>query len=356
VSAVTRRQFLARGGALAATLVLPSSLPLPSGPPSLRKLIDIGPGGVIDPGTAQDYRVWSNRAYFAETRTGWIRMWADWPSLQPSRAFAIDDPRNPGYRSFIALDEQIHAARADGLRVMLLAYRHPSWANGSASAYRIPPEGYPLDGGWSQFFQWLLRRYAGTVDAFELVNEPNHQLQPQRGIASAVAQLMQTAQAVSARLGHPALLLAPSAADVRAVESFTGDLLDALHAVGYVPHARQAWSHHNYSDVEARSTARLDAVRARLAGRWKGSSDVWVTEGGARLEKMRKLYPHEDPLAAQATCLEAAWSSHNKAGVAMLAQYLLYADPNYDCGLLEPAPSTVKRPAYATWSSFPLRA
>jgi hypothetical protein len=352
---LTRRQFLAQGGALAASLALPS-LPGLSGPPSLRKLIDIGPGGVIDPGSAQDYRVWSNRAWFAETRTGWIRLWADWPSLQPSRAFAIDDPRSPGYGSFASLDEQIRAARADGLRVMLLAYRHPSWANGSTSAYRIPPEGYPLDGAWSQFFQWLLRRYAGTVDAFELVNEPNHQLQPQRGVAGAVAELMQTAQAVSARLGHPALLLAPSAADVERVSAFTVDLLDALDARGYVPHAQQAWSHHNYSDVEARSTARLDAVRARLAGRWKGSPDVWITEGGARLEKMRRLYPLEDPLAAQATCLENAWASHSKAGVASLAQYLLYADPNYDCGLLEPAPATVKRPAYSTWSSFPLRA
>jgi hypothetical protein len=353
VSGVTRRQFLARGGALAATFVLPPMSSW-SGPPSLRKLIDIGPGGVIDPGSAQDYRVWSNRAYFSETRTGWIRMWADWPSLQPSASFAIDDPRSPGFGSFVSLDEQIRAAQADGLRVMLLPYRHPRWANGSASTYRIPAEGYPLDGAWSQFFQWLMRRYAGTVDAFELVNEPNHQLRPQQGIAGAVAQLMQTAQAVSARLGHPTLLLAPSAADTEKVATFTGDLLDALDALGYTRHTQQAWSHHNYSDVEGRTTARLDAVRARLAGRW--SSDVYITEGGARLARMRKLYPLEDPLAAQAACLEAAWASHSRAGVAMLAQYLLYADPNYDCGLLEPAPATVKRPAYATWSSFPLRA
>ena len=60
---LTRRQLLAQGGALAASLALPSSLPGLSGPPSLRKLIDIGPGGVIDPGSAQDYRVASNRPH-----------------------------------------------------------------------------------------------------------------------------------------------------------------------------------------------------------------------------------------------------------------------------------------------------
>jgi len=350
---LTRRQLLARGGALAATFALPP-LPLFSGPPSVRKLIDIGPGGVIAPGSPQDYRAYANRALFAETQTGWVRMWADWPSLQPDGAFAVDDPRSPGFGSLTALDEQIRLARTDGLRVMLLPYRHPLWL--ADDEYRVPAEGYPLDGAWSRFFEFLLTRYAGSVDAFELVNEPNHQLRPQAGVERAVAQLMQTAQSVSARHGHPRLLLAPSAADVKDVADFTSSLLDALDAIGYEAHAKQGWSHHNYSDVEGRTTARIDAVRAALAGRWKGRSDVYVTEGGARLERMRALYPLEDPLAAQAACLEAAWASHSRAGVGMLAQYLLYADPNYDCGLLEPAPATVKRPAYWAWKSFPRRA
>ena len=37
----------------------------------------------------------------------------------------------------------------------------------------------------------------------------------------------------------------------------------------------------------------------------------------------------------------------------MFAQYLIYADPNFDCGLIDPYPSTVKRPAYEAWKSFP---
>ena len=41
-------------------------------------------------------------------------------------------------------------------------------------------------------------------------------------------------------------------------------LLDALDARRYVPHSSQAWSHHNYSDVEYRTPAastRLQTVR-----------------------------------------------------------------------------------------------
>src|SRR4051795_4319866 len=114
---LSRRELLQRGGALAAGLALPVAPGFGAG--TLRKLIDIGPGGVIYPGSAQDYRAYSNRTYLAETQTGWMRMWADWPSLQPDGRYKIDDPANPGYPKLLALDEQIRQACADGLRVML---------------------------------------------------------------------------------------------------------------------------------------------------------------------------------------------------------------------------------------------
>jgi hypothetical protein len=430
---LTRRQFLVRSGALAGALALPAAPA--SGATNLRKIIDVGPGGVIDPGSAQDYRVYGNRTYLSETQTGWIRMWADWPSLQPDGRYRVDDPRSPGYAKLQALDDQIRQACADGLRVMLMPYRHPRWANGTATLvpgsdaeiafeaadrmspsawskyvaagrnaafynpsrraleYRVPSEGYPLDGAWSRFFEFLMRRYhygqrasGRFVHGFELVNEPNYQLWPQRvpstsgdpfalsplRIGGMVAQLLKTAQAVSARVGHTTTLYAPSSSDtdtgsriVTRYDEFTTALLDAFPAARYAAHSKQAWSHHNYLDVEGRVTTRIQAVRTRLAGRWAGYAEggvptVFVTEGGARIAKMRTLYPAEDPLVAQAKCLQTAWSVHSAAGgggagVAMLAQYLLYGDPNFDCGLLEPAPSTVKRPAYSTWTSFPKR-
>src|SRR4051795_6906787 len=195
---LSRRELLQRGGALAAGFALPVAPGFGAGNP--RKLIDIGPGGVIDPGSPQDSRAYSNRTYYADTQTGWIRMWADWPSLQPEGRYPIDDPASPGYAKLQALDAQIRQACSDGLRVMLMPYRHPPWANGTASLvrnsdaeisfahadrmsatawkkyvtggrdaavyspsrraleYRVPPEGYRLDGAWSRFFEFLMRR------------------------------------------------------------------------------------------------------------------------------------------------------------------------------------------------------
>lgn len=433
---LTRRQFIARGAALTGAAMLPA---VPAyGATNLRKMIDIGPGGVIHPGTPQDYRVYSNRTYFSDTRTGWIRMWADWPSLQPDGRFAIDDPASPGYANLMALDAQIRQACADGLYVLLLPYRHPLWANGTASLvrdsdaeisfmyadrmsaaawnkyvangrnpavykparraleYKVPDEGYRLDGAWSKFFDFLMRRYhwgqrtsGRYVGGFELINEPNLQLWPQRApslaagdpfaatgalrVPGQVAQMLATAQAVSARVRHSTGLLAPSSSDSEIVGrlvthylEFATAVLDACAAIGYTPHSAQSWSHHNYSDVEGRVATRVQLLRDRLRGRWVGRTDVsgapnvWITEGGARPSKLKTLYPGEDPLAAQAKCLQTSWdllgaAAGGGAGVSMMAQYLLHADPNWDCGLLEAAPSTVKRPSYATWKAFPKR-
>jgi hypothetical protein len=399
----SRRQFLQRGALLAAAAAgaaaggavlgardggRPPLGPAPAAKP-LRKLLDIGPGGVIAPGSAQDLRAAGNAGYFTETRTRWIRMWADWPSLQPSSDHAPDDPRNPAAHKLRALDEQIALANRLGIRVLLMPYRFPRWANGTEDAalgprrqapeYRVQPGAYGPGGAWASFFTFLHDRYhAGResgprVDGFELVNEPNLQLWPQPGIAREIAQLLATGQSISARSAHSTMLYAPSISDDDARSSdrstrwdeFVPALLDALEAIGYRPHERQAWSHHNYTDVERRQTeTRSQSIRALLQGRWTGHVEgeaptVFITEGGARLSRMPHLYPDEHPREAQARCLRDAWALHARAdgpgaGVAMFAQYLLYADPNFDSGLLDPFPSTVKRPAYAAWRAFPV--
>ena len=395
----TRRRFLASGALLAGAAAVGAGgaalssrtavAPPPGAPKPLRKLLDIGPGGVIQPGSAQDLRVAGNAGYLTDTGTRWIRMWADWPSLQPSADHAPGDPLNPAASKLRALDEQIALANRLGVRVLLMPYRFPSWANGTedgargprgqAPEYRLQPGAYGSDGAWAAFFAFLYDRYhAGRetgprVAGFELVNEPNLQLWPQPGVPREVAQLLETAQGISARRAHSTMLYAPSISDDDARSSerytrwdeFVAALLDELEAIGYLPHSGQAWSHHNYTDVEKRQTeTRSQAIRALLKGRWGGHVEgeaptVYVTEGGARLSRMPDLYPGEDPRAAQARCLRDAWALHERpdgagAGVAMFAQYLLHSDPNFDSGLLDPYPSTVKRPAYGAWRAFPV--
>jgi hypothetical protein len=165
--------------------------------------------------------------------------------------------------------------------------------------------------------------------------------------------------------------MAPSLADtdvltrnVTRYSDFTAALLDALDAIGYRATSHDAWAHHNYTDLERRADdTRLQRVRALLRDRWTGYAEgeaptVFLTEGGVRLSNMRAYYPEEDPLEAQAASIARGWEVHARddgpgAGVAMFAQYQTYTDPRFDAGLLEPWPSTVRRPAYRVWAGLP---
>jgi hypothetical protein len=372
---------------------------------TLRRIVDLGPGAIIHPGSSGDLRFHDNRAHLAATRTGWVRMWADWPSLQPDGSIAIDDPANPGLFRLQAMDEQIAAACADGLRVLLMPYRFPVWANGTAALaavrntdaevsesapdrisaaawqryvasgrdparynpsrraleFRIPDEGVGDGTAWAGFLEFLYARYhlgqeasGRFVHGFELVNEPNFQLWPQRApsptddpfatgpltVQHTMAQFMAGAQAVAARHGDTTMLFAPSTAD--------SEVLGRTVT----------------TDLERRSEAtQTQLLRAVLKDRWWGYVDgadptVFLTEGGVRLTRMQAYYPDEDPLEAQARSIALAGERHARddgpgEGVAMLAQYTLYADPRFDTGLLDPWPSTRRRPSYDAWAMLP---
>jgi hypothetical protein len=433
--AVTRRTLLGATAATAAAGVLGARAPRAAASAGLTRIVDLGAGATMAPGSPNDLRVGDNRALLAESGTAWVRLWADWPSIQPDPAFAPGDPAGPGAPFLAALDEQIAAANADGLRVALQLYRFPPWANGTAELaavrgtdaeishayadriapaaweryvaggrdpavytpsrrsleFAVPAEGCGPGTAWAATFAFFLDRYRPDrpsdprVDAFELVNEPNFQLWPQRApsptadpfalgpvtVQRTIAQMMAAAREASAAAGHPALLLAPSFADsdqggrtVTHYDELTVALLDELAATGAVVGPNEAWAHHNYTDVEGRVEAtKTQILRGLLAGRWTGLADatgpvVLITEGGARLSRMRALYPAEDPRAAQAASIALALERHARpdgpgAGVLMFAQYTLHADPVFDSGLLERWPSNVRRPSFAAWAAGP---
>src|SRR4051794_21394962 len=224
VRRTTRREVLRAAGAAAlAATALPGlaaragASPIDSGAPGLRRLeaaIDLTARGVIVPGSVQDYRVARTLPWWPQLRevTGRLRLWADWPTLQPSREHGIGDPASPGHPVLLALDEQIRQAVEDGLQVILVPYRYPPWANGTealapgsaadlghmladraypsavraadggvpaglkAREYKLPADGHAPDSPWGRFVAALIDRYVvrgdehGRIDALEVVN------------------------------------------------------------------------------------------------------------------------------------------------------------------------------------------
>jgi hypothetical protein len=353
----------------------------------LLRAVALGPGGV---GDSQRYE--QNRRFLEETSTPWVRLWADWPVLQPARELPPATAR---------LDADIEAARRDGRRVVLTAWRFPRWANDTdwISAvrdisfeiqdrvelggdptrrkdltFRLPADLSPSS-DWGRWIDFLLARYGDSIDALELTNEPNLQLWPQRGVAEAVARMFVTAQAVAG--GHLAapLLVGPASADVggdsplqTGYDTFTRELLDRLEERGFRPGPRFAWSHHSYADLEGElhgDDNRAAAVRSALAGRWAGwpaedpsAPSLLITETGARLDKLVSLYGLPGAAAArarQAELIDRYWrlmqAGPEGEGVAMVCHYLFVTDMNYDSGLCEL--DGTPRPAYRAWGRLP---
>src|SRR3954466_9856243 len=176
----------------------------------LRRMVVLGPSGTITPGSSHDYRQAGNRAFFAQTGTRWVRMWADWPTLMP--AASGFEPAMIG-----SLHARLAPARRDGLRIMLTLYRFATWANGTAAmtpdqlAATMPDrkataaapdkrakalkQRYPAavspTSAWGDFVDRIASRYSrgnparpsldATIDVLELGNEPNLQWWPQQG-------------------------------------------------------------------------------------------------------------------------------------------------------------------------------
>jgi hypothetical protein len=266
-----------------------------------RRAVALGPAGTIYPGSTQDLRSASNRAFLLDTKTRWVRLWADWPTLAPARG-SYDAAR------LTALDAQIAQAKRDGINVILTLYRFPTWANGidamtpaelaatmpdrrtanqsdssAKSVYFRTPDDVSATSDWAAFVGTLVARYSRNsiqrpspstiVDVLEVANEPNLQWWPQQspsttgnpyassgagGITApaVAAQMFASAQQVTAPYGGEPLLAGPGAADQSDTNrlktgyaSFANRLLDALAARGFVAGPRFLYTHHNYTDV-----------------------------------------------------------------------------------------------------------
>lgn len=330
-------------------------------PLRLRRGIDITPSGLRWPGSPHDYRVLRAQAWAAPllARATTVRFWADWPILQPEPV-ALEDPANPALGYLAAFDQQIDAAIADGLEVIVMPYRYPRWVNhrrawdmGVAPEYLLPDDGHGPYSAWATFVEALWRRYAGRMTYFDVVNEPNLQLRPQARIAERTAVMMATVDAIARRHDLAATCLAPSCSDadshrvpdITKQPQFAAELLDALDATGFAGGDHWVWAFHNYGESES-GGVRSQLLREQLTGRWRGRAApdgaplLYATEGGVRISYVaRVLGPGASPQALRehqaALLADALRRAETTPGLGLYTQYTIHAEAHYDCGIRE---------------------
>lgn len=132
-------------------------------------------------------RLWLDRA--KQARAGMVRLVADWADIAPATqppGFSPADPADPAYR-WDALDAEIRDASSRRLRVLLLIFEAPRWAEGPGRPQDAPRGTWQPDpGAVRQFATALARRYSGgfadpdrpgdllpRVTLFQVWTEPN---------------------------------------------------------------------------------------------------------------------------------------------------------------------------------------
>ena len=363
------------------------------GSPYLRKCVALGQGGIIGDTPSQSFQ--NNSAFFVDTGTQYARLWADWPTLQPS-----SDPNLLGVKPgpFDILDSQVQAANAIGISPVITIWRCPTWASGVTTnepgtnkpPQRHTPAAVDANSPYIKFVGHLLTRYAGaawsgsqgTALAIELCNEPNYEMWPlytstgSDNISCVVAQMISNAQAKHDGLGLSfPLLFAPGTSDstansasVMPYNTFTSNLLGILmDTLAFRPGNWIGWSHHNYNDIEGGlwGASRTQVVRSKLIAKgWTGTSGapgeqpplIYLTEGGARLNAIPPPATTNQAVAIL-TARDRLKNYADGNGVAMFSNYLFYSSPTFDSGLRDPFVSMTggaARPAYTSvWKPMP---
>ena len=426
---ISRRSFLRRAGAAAwaapFALDLPlAGRPLDPGDEPLRKCISLGgyaPLTVPD-GHPNDYRLHGNREYIRDlSGTRWVKLWVSWAHLQQelapaSRAesWAQLNSAPAGEAALRRLDRQLRAVNEDAARVggmgaiVTIYHQYPTWASGIREDdlaragkpldARVPSDLGP-DSPWAWFVEHLIARYrprvvpnpggpqpgapgepalalgnpdGAYIDALEVCNEPNYLLWPQARMADAVGTMIETASALAAAHGGPAIL-GPATSDfpdhphetVGATDwlTFSERLLERLERFRPGGAVAVGWSHHNYLDVSEEvggSQSRARRVADLLHRRnWRGGGDrrLWLTEGGfdmhpnqagldARLAQARKLERSFTEMSAEAEPF--MWTQHTICDV---------VTNDFKSGLrdefLPGAGPGAPRPAWDTWARLP---
>jgi Repeat of unknown function (DUF346) len=319
---------------------------------NIRKCLCFGPDGFETVGSYQSYVNGSNRTWINDSTTKWVRIWMNWRTMNADK--------------MTRLDQQIQQLNNDGRPVILvLMHEFPTWLDGGRSNIYLIPNNRAVDSDWGRFIESIYTRYmpfkpnpGPTIHMLEVVNEPNLMFQPRDGaLPGKVVEMMNTAQAISAKYDHQLYLGGPALADSTAAGVDWRVFHDGMRATGWQAAQNFVWTHHNYGDVESNNDSTRQA-RDRLASWWSGYDEgdgpiVFGTEGGARL-----VVIGEGQYARQRDLVAGTFDKlFSAARVGMQSNFLMYdaqtRQPDgritHYSGLRGPAPGGEERLVYPAW-------
>jgi hypothetical protein len=232
------------------------------------------------------------------------------------------------------------------MSIILTSYAFPPFANGTTDPQWFPSS-FSRNSHWGNWIARLYQRYDRfapatpgiTIDALEVVNEPNLMCKPQRNTPTGpvnshqkVFEMFNTADQIGAERGHSLWLMGPALSDRQANSdqffTYFESWMDLFFGLGFRGNSKWIWTHHNYIDCEIASGSAATA-RSKLIGKWSGYSDgdgpaLFNSEGGSRLSRVTDQDRQRDTVI---NAFERGRTGSQSGGVGMFANYLLYDDP-----------------------------
>jgi hypothetical protein len=156
----------------------------------------------------------------------WLRVWASWRVIETSP--------NPGIYSFAGLDNLVNAAHAQGMKVFITldGSGQSLYAGGAA-----PTSGNGAMTPWLNFVSAVVSRYKGSVDAWEVWNEPNLGWSPAVSPSAYAYLVSQTAPLIRAAQPSAFLILGgTSLVDLTYLQAVLPTVGGLVNAVGIHPY------------------------------------------------------------------------------------------------------------------------
>lgn len=204
----------------------------------------------------------------------WVRLDVSWAMLQPDSRAAF----SPWGVAFV--DRVVDLAARRGLKVDMMLWWTPRWANGGRGHNVLPNN--PAD--YARIAQWAAARYRGKVQAFEVWNEQNSADFLSPPDPSGYARLLRAAYPAfkrgnpSAKVVFGGLMYNDNAWLARAYAAGVANRYDvmAVH-----PYQGRANSPPEARDDGTRGTMRhVAAVRRTMVRHGDGDKRIWFTEFG----------------------------------------------------------------------------
>lgn len=235
------------------------------------------------------------------------------------------------------LDAVVSGARARGISVLGVLSGLPAYARPSGSSASLAPTTASQRAAFATFAQTVAKRYAGTVDSWEVWNEPNlvNYWAPSPNAYDYINLLSTTRQAIKAVNSSAVVVSGGSGGAGRSGDIDSITWLNQLYSAGLAGASDAVGVHlyTNYNNDNLGEFLRLDVYRNILDSHGDYNKPLWATEAGGSSGGPSRI--SESQGASFMTQAIARWNQLHNHGPMFI--YTLYddggSDPNGYLGL-----------------------